>query len=181
MIEKDIRLVLKAKSGNKRALTKLLKLYYESIYLLAYSYVKNEEDALDVIQEATFKAVSRIDQLKEAEYFSTWLNRIVINESYRLLTKKQKEQRYSGDLEELDVIQDTALNPANRAESKVLLQYIHELDDKYEEVLLLFYFNELSIQEISKLLYTNENTVKTRLSRGREALKIKLELVGFNY
>lgn len=66
-------------------------------------------------------------------------------------------------------------------ENKGLLQYIHELDDKYEEVLLLFYFNELSIPEISKLLDTNENTIKTRLTRGREALKNELELNNFTY
>lgn len=93
MNEKEIRWVLKAKEGNKRALSKLLKHYYESLYLLAYRYVKNEADALDVIQEATFKAMTKISQLKKAEYFSTWLNRIVINESYRLLQKRQKEQK----------------------------------------------------------------------------------------
>lgn len=181
MTEKEIRLVLKAREGNKRALTKLLKRYYESLYLLAYSYVKNEADALDVIQEATFKAITKIDQLKEAKYFSTWINRIVINESYRSLARHQKEMRQREDFKKLELTPSMDKSGDERTDSFTLMQYIHELDTKYEEVLLLFYFNELSIHEISTLLDTNENTVKTRLSRGREALKMKLELAKFSY
>lgn len=80
MTDKELRWVQKAKNGNQQALNKLLKAHYESIYLLAYSYVKNEADALDVVQEAAYKAVNGLSRLKQEEYFSTWLNRIIIND-----------------------------------------------------------------------------------------------------
>lgn len=61
----------------------------------------------------------------------------------------------------------------------MLMQEIHGLDDKYEEVLLLFYFNDLAIKEIASVLGTNENTVKTRLARGRKLLRLRLIAQGY--
>lgn len=177
MIKREIRWVKQAKAGDRQALNKLLKRYYESIYLLAYSYVKNEADALDVIQEAAYKAVLRLEQLRQEEYFSTWLNRIVINEAKYLLAKKGKAQlrqiSEEGLLEQLPEVRQ----PVEQDEE--LMRELRMLNEKYEEVLLLFYFNDLSVKEIAELTDSSENTVKTRLSRGRAILRRRLLATGY--
>lgn len=177
MTDKELRWVQKTKNGNQQALNKLLKAHYESIYLLAYSYVKNEADALDVVQEAAYKAVNGLSRLQQEEYFSTWLNRIIINEAKRLLVRRQRENaRQTSDEEAMASLVDLA---ETQEHDSVLMQEIHGLDEKYEEVLLLFYFNDLAIKEIASVLGTNENTVKTRLVRGRELLRLRLIAQGY--
>lgn len=177
MEEKELRWVRKAKKGNQKALNKLLKSHYSRIYTLAYSYVKNESDSLDVVQEAAFRAATKLPQLRQEEYFSTWLNRIVMNEAKRLLVRRKRD-------EDNQVKDDSILEKLPNQNKKIasefqLLDEIHELEKKYQEILLSFYFNDLSIREIADLLEVNENTVKTRLVRGREQLKKRLILMGY--
>ncbi|KAF1293948.1 sigma-70 family RNA polymerase sigma factor [Candidatus Enterococcus leclercqii] len=177
MKDREIRWVKKAKNGNRRALNKLMKYHYKSIYLLAYSYVKNESDALDVVQDASLKAVGRLVQLQQEEYFSTWLNRIVINEAKYLLVRRRREQdRVVADENMMENI--AGMTTVSKTDPE-LLKTIHQLEDRYEEVLMLFYFNDLSIKEIACLLEINENTVKTRLVRGRAQLKLQLTISGY--
>lgn len=179
MDQKELRLIQKAIQGNQRAMTKLLKKHYECLYLLAYSYMKNEADSLDVIQETSFRACQKINSLNQEEYFLTWIKRIVINECNRLLAKKQREQAQQTSENQLNDLADPKDITNQRIESSELLIYIQQLDQKYEEVLLLFYYNDLSIKEISQFLNKSENTVKTRLSRGRSALKTSLETANY--
>ena len=68
---------------------------YNRYYRLAYHYVKNESDAMDIVQEAAYKAILKSDTLKNPEYIGTWICRIVINEAYNVLRKNQKEQNRS--------------------------------------------------------------------------------------
>lgn len=177
--QKELRFIQKAVQGNQRAMTKLLEKHYERLYLLAYSYMKNEADSLDVVQEASFRAFQKISSLKQDEYFLTWMHRIVINECNRLLAKKQKEQAQQTSDVKLNDLSDQKDFINQRIASSELLTYIQQLDEKYEEVLLLFYYNDLSIKEISQFLNKSENTIKTRLSRGRSALKTNLEIANY--
>lgn len=81
------KLIKKAIKGNKNAFEKLIKQHYERIYRTAFLYVHNEEDALDVVQEATFQAFKSIHSLKHPEYFLTWFTRIIIRCSSRILKR----------------------------------------------------------------------------------------------
>lgn len=181
MDPKESQLIQKAIQGNAKAMTKLLKKHYKQLYLLAYRYTKNEADALDVVQEASFRAYQKISSLQQDEYFLTWLNRIVINECNRLLAKKQKEQMQQTSDDQLNELPDQINLVDQRIETNELLPYIQQLDEKYKEVLLLFYYNDLSIKEISTFLNKSENTVKTRLVRGRSALKTTLETANYPF
>jgi RNA polymerase sigma-70 factor, ECF subfamily len=79
--------VKKAKRGNTKAFQKLVEAEKEKLYRMAYLYVKNESDAIDIVHETIYKAYISIKKLKETDYFSTWLMRILINTSLDLLRK----------------------------------------------------------------------------------------------
>src|SRR3954452_25319139 len=92
------KLVIKAIKGNKKAFEQLLKQHYEQIYRTAYLYVHNEEDALDVVQEATYQAFKSIHSLKHPEYFMTWLTKIIIRCAGQILKKRNNIVRLTDEV-----------------------------------------------------------------------------------
>ena len=163
----DLALVKKAIKGNEAAFEKLVKSGSEKLYKTAFLYVRNKEDALDVLQETICKAFTTIDQVKQPEYFSTWLTRILINTAYDLLRKRKRLV-----LDE-DFIREMPDTSEKDIENKMdLVNAIHKLDERYRMVIILFYYQSLSIREISKVLEKPENTVKTYLRRGKMELKM---------
>lgn len=167
-MEKEIhRLVKKAIKGNKNAFEKLVQHHYERIYRTAYLYVHNEEDALDVVQEATYQAYKSIHSLKNPEYFTTWFTRIVIRCSGHVIKKRDKVVPLSHEY--LSNIPDEK-NLSND-ESSQLLNAIQQLRFNYRTAIILFYYYDYSIKTISNVMEIPENTVKTYLSRGKAELK----------
>ncbi|WP_430489157.1 sigma-70 family RNA polymerase sigma factor [Rossellomorea marisflavi] len=167
MDAKDQRLVKKAIKGNKAAFERLLQQHYERIYRTAFLYVNNEEDALDAVQEASFKAFTSIHSLKQPEYFLTWFTRIVIRCAGDLHRRKKKVVPLSDEiLSNLPGHADPDLE-----ESEQLLDAIGHLREGYRTAIILFYYHDYPIKLISEMMGIPENTVKTNLSRGRAELK----------
>ena len=172
-MEKGI-LVQRAKAGDEAAFEELLILHTEQLYRTAYLYVGNREDALDVVQETSYKAYVGLKKLKEVEYFSTWLIRILIRTSYECIRKKKK----ISFVEEENV---QVLNEADRnLSNSELLKVVQQLRKKYRDVILLHYFQELTVKEVSQVLVIPEGTVKTYLFRGRKQLKKILKGEGYD-
>ncbi|AUJ24963.1 sigma-70 family RNA polymerase sigma factor [Virgibacillus dokdonensis] len=169
----ELTLVKKAIKGNRECLEELLVLHGDQLYRTAYLYVRNCEDALDVVQETSYKAFLSIGQLKNEKYFLTWLTKILINCSYDVLKKSKKELPLS------NMIELTTDEREKREENLDLLEAINRLNEKHKNAIILFYFQDLSISEVAKVMKIPENTVKTFLSRGKARLK-KL-LGGMNY
>ena len=134
-------------------------------------HVRNKEDALDVLQETVYKAFISINQLKNPEFFSTWLIKILMRSSYSLLKKKKKtllpgEMALSGMLESVN----------QKVELDVDLPHaLSKLEPHYQTVIILFYFHDLSIQSIAESLEKPEGTIKTYLRRARIELKKVIE------
>lgn len=167
-------LVQRAKAGDEAAFEELLILHTEQLYRTAYLYVGNREDALDVVQETSYKAYVGLKKLKEVEYFSTWLIRILIRTSYECIRKKKK----ISFVEEENV---QVLNEADRnLSNSELLKAVQQLRKKYRDVILLHYFQELTVKEVSQVLVIPEGTVKTYLFRGRKQLKKILKGEGYD-
>ncbi|HIZ54361.1 MAG TPA: sigma-70 family RNA polymerase sigma factor [Candidatus Enterococcus avicola] len=167
-------LVQRAKAGDEAAFEELLILHTEQLYRTAYLYVGNREDALDVVQETSYKAYVGLKKLKEVEYFSTWLIRILIRTSYECIRKKKK----ISFVEEENV---QVLNEADRnLSNSELLKVVQQLRKKYRDVILLHYFQELTVKEVSQVLVIPEGTVKTYLFRGRKQLKKILKAEGYD-
>lgn len=157
--------------GDREALLFLLKQEKEKLYRTAYSYVRNEDDALDVFQQTVLLAIESIHQLREPKYFTTWLMKICINVSLGVL-QKQKNVILIDELK----FQSLSTEIATSDEKMDLLDAIYQLDEKYKTVILLKYYEDLTFEQIAEVLGEPIGTVK---SNGKRALaKIKKTLKG---
>lgn len=144
--------------------------FKDSHYRLAYSYTKNPDDALDIVQESIYKAFSSMDSLKNPSYIKTWFYRILVNTAIDFLRKRKKlivveeEVLLSFDSGEMDNYENIDLRVA-----------LENLPDNYRSVIVLRYFEDLKLEEIGEVLNENVNTVKTRLYSGLKQLRIKME------
>ena len=169
---KEVMLVKKAKKGDKESFEKLLVLHKNQLYRTAFLYVRNREDALDVVQETAFKSYLGIATLKEEKYFLTWITKILIRCAYDSIKKRKREVT----LEKVTPI--LSISEKNSDEVMDLAHALNELKQQYRDVIVLFHYQDLSIKEVANILELPENTVKTYLQRGRKQLKIILEGAG---
>lgn len=164
-----IKLIKKAKSGDVEAFEELLMRNIDQLYRTAYLYAGNREDALDIVQETSYKAFVAIKTLKTNKYFSTWLTRILINTSYELLKKKKRDipienlEKFMPQQDEFDI------------EQIDLYRAINNLRGMYRDAIILFYYQDLPIKEVAEIMNISQNTVKTYLRRGKEQLKLNLK------
>lgn len=167
----DINLVKKAIGGDAKAFEELLYKEEQMLYYKALSYVGNKDDALDVIQETACKAFLSIGDLRHPEYFSTWLFRILIHECYRLLNKRQQIIPY----EESELFKKLESIDNEEIESLHLSEALSKLKPSYQTSIILFYYHDMSIQDISDIMEKPVGTIKTYLRRARKSLKNELE------
>lgn len=88
------RLIEKARSGEPEAFTELMQMYMQTMYKVARSVLRSDEDAADAIQDTILCCWEKIGQLKEGKYFKTWMIRILINKCNDILRAKQRQQQY---------------------------------------------------------------------------------------
>ena len=142
----------------------------ERHYRLAYSYVKNADDALEVVQESIYKAISTMDSLKTPDYLNTWFYRIIVNTAIDLLRKRKKvvvmddETLSHYDLSTVDHYADIDLHKA-----------LEDLPIQYRSIIVLRFFEDLKIEEIATVLDENVNTVKTRLYKALRMLRVQID------
>lgn len=142
----------------------------ENHYRLAYSYVKNVDDALDIVQESILKAFSSLDSLKSSNYIKTWFYRIVVNTSLDFLRKQKRVVLDEGIISQYDS------GATDEYQDIDLKEALEELPDKYRTVIVLRYFEDLKIEEIAEILEENISTVKTRLYAALKKLNIKMNV-----
>ncbi|MGL5695256.1 MAG: sigma-70 family RNA polymerase sigma factor [Peptostreptococcaceae bacterium] len=160
--------VKRAIKGSDEDFYYLINLYREKIYRTAYAYLKNEDAALEVFQETVCKAYVSIKTLREPKYFETWLIRIAINISINAY-QKNKKLIYMDEEILINHIGGEEFDNDDRLD---LLQAIDTLQDKHKEVIILKYFNDLTISDISKVLDIPIGTAKTYLNKGLKALRV---------
>lgn len=145
---------------------------YEKYYRMAYSYVFREQDAMDIVQEAAYRAILKSDLLKQPEYADTWICRIVIHEALRFL----KRNKQTASVEEV---------PEQGQEDKIedvdLQRALDKLDEKERSIVVLRYFEEEKIETIGQIMNLNVSTVKSKLYRAMDKLKKYMEAGGVNY
>ncbi|HOA81666.1 MAG TPA: sigma-70 family RNA polymerase sigma factor, partial [Defluviitaleaceae bacterium] len=143
---------------------------YKSMYRLAYSYVKNEADALDVVQESVYKAIRSASKVKQIDYIRSWLYRIVINTSLDILHNKTRESLSD------EIIQE-AIEDKNK--DLDLIDSLHNLNDKERLVIVLRFFEDMKINDVAEILQENANTVKSILYRALKKLRVDIEKGGY--
>lgn len=137
----------------------------KSLYRVAKSILKNDEDCADAIQSAVLKAFDKIGTLKQEKYFRTWLTRILINECYQIMRTKKEQVPYKEYMEK----QEDSLRYSE------VFYALMELDEMYRVPFTLYYIEGYSTKEISKILDISISNVKIRLSRARAKLQERLE------
>ena len=172
-------LVSSAKSGNKKSFDKLYELTSNDVWFTCVSLLKDEENAKDIMQETYITAFLKLDTLKDEEKFCGWLTAIATNKSKNKL-KGKVEYQIDDEVLIAETETDELMLPEeyiNKAEKrKVLLQIIEDtLSFNQYQVVLMFYFNELSIAEIAQALEISEGTVKSRLNSSRAKMKTAIE------
>lgn len=141
----------------------------EKYYRVAYSYVKNTDDALDIMQESIYKAVAHIDSLQDINYINTWFYRIMVNTSIDFLRKQKKVIPVDNE-----VLASFVSEINDEYENFDLQKAMDDLPEKYKSVVVLRYFEDLKIEEIAEILNENINTIKTRLYKALKLLRIKM-------
>ncbi|MFE8702931.1 sigma-70 family RNA polymerase sigma factor [Cytobacillus sp. FJAT-54145] len=167
----DVKKVKLAKKGNAQAFQELIEQEKVKLYKMAYIYMKNEHDALEVFQETVYKTLVSIKSLKEEKYFSTWVTKILINTAIEFLRKQKKIVPMEKE------VLDRNIQPFQTAvvEQIDLLASIKGLEEKYKSVLLLRFYKDYSIKQIAELLDCPEGTVKTNIHRGIILLREKIK------
>ena len=169
-------LVKKAQKGNDNAFLTLFQKYEQDIYKIAFVYVKNQNDALDVVQETAYRSFKTIKNLKEPKYFKTWLTKIAINCSLDFLRKQKKVvplkprllENLSGDVNE-DIDQEITVR-----------DLIECLSEEEKSVVILRFYEGMTFKEVSETLDIPLGTAKTILYRALNKLSNNLKGDGFN-
>ncbi|MFX0558187.1 RNA polymerase sigma factor [Maribacter sp. CXY002] len=165
-----IDVVEKCKANDRSAQVQLYRQYCDGMYNVAMRFVKNSDDAEDVLQESFIKAFQKIHQFKGEVTFGAWLKKIVINKSIDFL-KSKKEHLVALDDNYMHPVEDENWNIEVGIKLDDIKLAINDLSDKYKYVVLLFLVEGYDHSEISQILDITETTCRTRLLRGKGYLK----------
>lgn len=171
----DEKIVKKAIKGNDKAFIILMNQCKEQIYRTAFAYVKEEEMALDIVQEVVCRAYKSIESLKEPKFFNTWIMRIAINISTDFYNKKSKVVCMEQD----ELISKMEVKHDDNDERLFLMESLDNLEEKYKKIIILKYFDDLTFKDIAEILSMPESTVKTNLYKGLSILRndMKKEII----
>ncbi len=151
-----------------------LKLYKDMVYRIAFTYLKNKADAEDISQDTFLKLYLHEGSFKDSESEKAWLIRVTLNACCNL-----KKSFWQGRRE--DMPENLPSMEVFTTEESRLYHAVFELPYKYRIVILLYYYEEYSVKEISSIMNINQSTIQTQLDRGRKRLKKQLEKQGGFY
>ncbi|WP_066494826.1 sigma-70 family RNA polymerase sigma factor [Abyssisolibacter fermentans] len=154
---------------NYLILVDYIKMNQDNFYRLAYSYVKNKEAALDIVQESIYKALKSVETIRNSSYIKTWMYRVIVNTSISYIRKNKKEILKD---EICDITEPETVSLADKID---LYNAIDLLDEIHKTVIILRYFEDMKIEDIAKVTDCNINTVKTRIYSAVSKLRIILK------
>ncbi|WP_442598767.1 RNA polymerase sigma factor [Neobacillus sp. D3-1R] len=178
-IEHTQYLIKQIQNGNQDAYTELIHPLIEKAYKTSYYLLKSKEYAEEVVQTAMIEAYSNIMQGKEFRNFPAWFHKLVSSRTYDLIRRVTRERKETLDVELTNItLSQTTFDHVVDSETK------HEISDAvlsleketYRNVIVMYYYQDLSISEIAEIMNLNKSTVKTHLRRARESMGKKLKL-----
>jgi RNA polymerase sigma-70 factor, ECF subfamily len=175
--QSDAEVIRHVLQGNTAMFELLMRRYNERVYRAARAIVRDEQEAEDVMQQAYVNAFAHLRQFNGAAQFSTWLTRIAINEALARVRRQSRYEAFDDELPNVEPFMSTnpSENPERQAftsELRELLEWaIDTLPDGMREVFMLRDVEGLSTEEVAECLGVTADVVKTRLSRGRAALR----------
>jgi RNA polymerase sigma-70 factor (ECF subfamily) len=177
----DKSILQRCKKNDKNAFAELFKFYQNYLFKICFSYVQNEQTALDMLQEIYIKLYKNISKYDEKYPFHPWIRQVAVN---TCLNEKRKAVPLSISLsnedegfaleDQLAAEEDTQKEVEKHDMARIIKQHINSLPEKQRMVIILRYYEDLSYEEISDLLKLPLGTVKTDLYRAKNALKGRL-------
>lgn len=141
----------------------------QHFYRFAYQYIQNEQAALDIVSNAVYRSLTKYKSLREIDYLKTWFYRILINESKTYLRKNKR-------LINLEEISDIShYRDHYHLDEWNLSENINQLPEKLKTIIILRFYEEMTLEEIAMITKTNLNTVKSRLYRALKLLKLNFK------
>lgn len=168
-------LVNQAQIGDNDAFAELYLATYKKVYRFALQYLKDEQDALDAVQETYIVVFRKLGTLKNPQLFVSWLNQIAFRVCFGIHKKRMEEQGRQTDLDELnDKTTSAASQPENIVvsidEKNYIIRSIMSLPFSESQVLLLRYYNDMKIEDIAYMLDLSKSSVKRYLASGKQKL-----------
>ncbi len=162
------QLIKRAKSGDAEAFIRLMEDNKESMKRIAFAYLKREEDVADALQDTVLDAFEHIHRLQKPEYFRTWLVRILLNNCTKIYRQRKRQIAYDPDAEDYERRTSQGIEVQSDLEFHDLLR---QLPEESRMIFQMYFGEQYSIAQIARILKMNENTVKSRLRRGKERLR----------
>lgn len=162
----DITALLeKAGEGDRQAFKDIVRLHQQKVFLLAYSILKNREDALDVVQETFMRLYQKLDAYEKGRNFQAWLLQIAKNLSidyYRKHHSRRRDMETDQRIEDLPLAAaDYGSNPESSELSRVLARNLERLGERQRLIFVMKHFNGLEYREIAQVLGISVGTVKS--------------------
>jgi RNA polymerase sigma factor (sigma-70 family) len=178
----DEEIITRIMSGEKNAYELIMRKYNQRLFRIVRSYIADEDEIEDVIQEAYIKAYEQLRRFEKRASFSTWLIRIVINEALARVKRRKRftslndqrpeESANDRDLPEEGRTNETPIGTLMNTELKAILEKaVDRLPEKYRSVFMMREVEGMSVAETSKSLSITETNVKVRLNRAKEMLQ----------
>lgn len=174
---RDIQILIQGcKQGNQKSQLQVYRLYSEAMYFIACRYIKNEEEAKDMMQEGFLKAFQNIHKITDAKLFGAWLKRIIINQCLDHLRKKTLDTvSIENQSIEHVIDEEDNWNVAGNITKAHVEKAIKNLPEKYQWVIKLYLMEGYDHTEISEILQIAVKTSRTQLRRGKLLLQEQLK------
>lgn len=138
----------------------------EKFYKLAFMYVKNQHDALDILQDSILKGYSNLNKLKDSNAIDKWFSRIIINTAIDFIRKNSKIML----VDDSNIEMDNLLVDGD----KELLYLVDNLEEELKSVIILKYYHGYTINEVAEILAISVSTVKNRIHKALNVLRVEI-------
>jgi RNA polymerase sigma-70 factor (ECF subfamily) len=173
---KDEEVVVLVQNGNSDAFGEVIKRYEVKMRRYATRFFREKEEVTDLVQDVFIKVYINIQSFDKSQRFSPWIYRIAHNEFVNKIAWKSIRNYVPLDTEDFIpqfAAEENVMREAIKTDEKTIMEkYLSELDDKYKTPIILFYYEDLSYDEISEMLQIPPNTVGVRIKRGKDKLDI---------
>lgn len=172
----DEEIVIEIKNGDKEKFGILINRYIDKLKRYATKFMQNRVDIEDLVQDVFIKAYQNIKDFDESRRFSPWIYRIAHNEFVNQIRKKITQKIMFIDFDTFfphpEATEKTDRDTEKFFTENILEKYLNQLDDKYREVLVLYFYEEMDYKQIGEVLFIPVSTVGVRIIRAKEKLKL---------